>query len=710
MVARLEALRRAADPRSDIYDTSRLIDYLEGLPVPGDARNRLRLDFRRGQALLIAGRTSEAISLFEAIQGRVESGPLRLDPALRELEDLLAIAYLRLGEQRNCLDHHSPESCLLPIRGGGVHRDPLPARHAAALYAAILEERPDDALVQWLLNVAAMAAGDYPGGVPERWRIPPETFAAQGVVGRFPNVAAAANVDVVGLSGGLAIEDFDDDGGLDVMVSSWGLGDPIRVFRNRGDGGFDDLTDISGLSGLTGGLNLVQADYDNDGDTDVLVLRGAWLGQQGEHPNSLLRNRGDFTFEDVTEAAGVLDFVPTQTAAWGDYDGDGWLDLFVGAETVGAAIHRSRLYHNRGDGGFDEVGREVGADVIGYVKGSAWGDFDNDGRPDLYVSRLLGANVLLHNEGADGDGTWRFRDVAAEAGVEEPLHSFPTWFWDYDNDGWLDLFVSGYPVDILRAVGSDSAAELLGRATGGERPRLYRNRGDGTFADATAAVGLDRVFYSMGSNFGDLDNDGWLDFYLGTGAPDFRSLMPNRMLRNAAGTRFEDVTSDGGFGHLQKGHAIAFADLDEDGDQDVYAVMGGAFSGDTYPNALFRNPGHGNHWIKLRLVGTRASRSAIGARLRLRWSSATGLREIDRQVGTGGSFGAGPLLQEIGLGAHASVEHLEIVWPGSGTVQTFSDLPANAAWLLREGDSEPRRLALRPFVLGAAAEPHSAGD
>ena len=445
---------------------------------------------------------------------------------------------------------------------------------------------------------------------------------------------------------------------------------------------------------MVGGLNLVHADYDNDGWLDVLVLRGAWLNEG--HPNSLLHNNGDGTFEDVTEESGLFAPSPTQTAAWGDYDNDGWLDLFIGTETVQGTTYPSQLFHNNGDGTFTDVAADAGVAVVGFVKGVVWGDYDNDGRLDLYVTRLLAEqpNRLFHNEWAAENGTWSFRDVAAEAGVAGPPVSFPTWFFDYDNDGWLDLFVAGF-----RGTLGDVTSEYLGRPHGGQLPRLYRNRGDGTFSDVTRAARVDKIMWAMGSNYGDLDNDGFLDFYVGTGDPDFRAIVPNRMFRNAGGEFFQDVTASGGFGQIQKGHGVAFGDIDADGDQDIYQVLGGAYEGDTFQNALFLNPGHGNNWVTLRLQGVTSNRFAIGARIRMTVTTPTGDRDIHATVSSGGSFGGSSLQQEIGLGQATVIRTLAITWPVTGSTDVYADLDVNRAYGIREGDPTPTPVTLEPFDL-----------
>jgi hypothetical protein len=282
--------------------------------------------------------------------------------------------------------------------------------------------------------------------------------------------------------------------------------------------------------------------------------------------------------------------------------------------------------------------------------------------------------------------------------------SFPCWFFDYDNDGWLDLFVAVYVQSV-----AEVARGYLGLPAQAETLKLYRNKGDGTFADVTKEVGLDRVIPTMGANFGDLDNDGYLDMYLGTGAPSYAALMPNFMFRNHEGKYFVDVTTSTGTGHLQKGHGVSFADIDNDGNEDIAANMGGFVPGDAYEKVLFKNPGHTNNWISLKLVGVKANRAAIGAKVKLTLSGPAGASPIRyREVTSGGSFGASPLVQHIGLGKATRIATIEIVWPGSGTRQVFRDVAANQFLEIKETDTSPtpRRVARLTLKTGAAPAQH----
>jgi hypothetical protein len=407
---------------------------------------------------------------------------------------------------------------------------------------------------------------------------------------------------------------------------------------------------------------------------------------------SLLRNRGDGTFEDVTLNAGLSLPIASQAAGWADFDVDGDVDLYVAGEFDPARPdprNRGRLYRNRGDGTFEDIANTAGVLNDGYGKGVAWGDYDNDGHPDLYVSNLGQPNRLYHNE---GDG--RFVDVAPRLGVTEPIDAFACWFWDYDNDGRLDLWVNPNHATL-----SEVIADQLGRPSTGERIGLYRNLGGSEgFRDVAPELGLDRVVLPMGCNFGDLDNDGYLDVYLGTGRPSYSYLMPNVLFRNDGGKRFEDITAATGTGHLQKGHGVAIADWDRDGDADIFLEAGGASPGDRAHNVLFRNPGNGNHWVTIRLVGTRSNRAALGAKVRVDVAGPDGtLSPRFRTISAGSSFGGNPLACTIGLGDARSIESVEITWPMEGIRQTFKNVPIDRSVEITEGREAFRTLDAPPI-------------
>jgi hypothetical protein len=537
-----------------------------------------------------------------------------------------------------------------------------------------------------------MQLGKYPQEVPKPWLIPSSLFDSEQAFPEFPDIAIFAGVDVMGHAGGAILEDFDGDGLLDILVTSSGPQDPMHLFHNQGDGTFKDIADQAGLRGETGGLNVVQTDYNNDGHPDLLILRGGWWRKFGHYPVSLLKNNGNGTFDDVTESAGLLSIAPTQAAAWADFDNDGWLDLFLGHESTPEDPNPSQLFHNNHDGTFTEMAAPMGLAQLGFVKGVAWGDYNNDGRPDLYVSVLDGRNRLFRNDGPSASTFWKFSEVTDQAGVANPIHSFATWFFDYDNDGWPDIFAAGYSTENVRDVG----AFEMGKPYTAETPRLYHNNHDGTFTDVTHAVHLDRAILTMGANFGDLDNDGFLDIYLGTGDSTYQALLPNRMFRNAEGKNFLDVTTAGGFGHLQKGHAVTFGDLENTGYEDVFEEMGGALPGDTYMSALYHNPGNSNRWITLELEGVQTNRPAYGARIDVTIQEGKGKRHIYRTVGYGSSFGGNPLRQHIGIGQATEVEHIEVTWTTSKTTQHFDHVKPNQTWKIREGAKEMVPVATPP--------------
>ena len=385
----------------------------------------------------------------------------------------LGLAYLRLGETENCCLRHSGESCILPIQGSGLHNQEQGSRQAIKYFTEMLEFNATPArqrrgvnwhaAAHWLLNIAYMTLGEYPDQVAEKYRVPPEFFQSEVEFPRFENVAPKlAMGDTYNHAGGAIVDDFNNDDYLDVFVSSSAPTEQTRFFVNNRDGTFSERTKAAGLTGLYGGLNMVQADYDNDGNLDVFIVRGGWHGTLGQHPNSLLRNHGDGTFADVTLDAGLGEVhYPVKTASWADYDNDGDLDLFVANESSvmpGGKRQRramrapSQLFRNNADGTFTDVAASAGVDIHTFGMGTVWGDYDNDRYPDLYVAGRS-RNGLFHN---NQDGT--FTLVSSDIMSTRPQFPFPVWFWDFDNDGALDLFVSSTTGNI-GVISLDSVSE-----------------------------------------------------------------------------------------------------------------------------------------------------------------------------------------------------------------------------------------------------------
>ncbi len=663
--------------------------YLLSLEKAVDKRRYLaeiiRLHNEIGQIHSYRGDMPKAIAQFEAAYQGLQQ-LLRDQPEYAEdktsLEEILGIAHLRRGELDNCVHQHNAEMCLFPLSAAGQHKLKTGSSTAVEYFQKHLANKPDNLEVRWLLNLAAMTLGQYPQGVKRDWLIPMPVIPAADRLPKFPDIASKLGVDAIRGAGGSIVDDFDHDGYLDIMISSVDACEPLRYFHNNADGTFADWTDKARLSDQIGGINCVQTDYNNDGWLDLFVMRGGW---EFAMRNSLLKNNGDGTFSDVTEASGLLSGDHrTHSAAWSDFDNDGWLDVFVGHEES-----PSQLFRNNGDGTFTDVSRKAGVHQTAFTKGASWGDYDHDSFADLYVSNYGSENFLYHN---NGDSS--FTEVAKKLNVDRPIMSFPTWWFDYDNDGWLDLFVASFMPSV-----TEVARGFLNLPPQAETMKLYRNNQRGGFEDVTAKVNLNRVIPTMGANFSDVDNDGFVDFYLGTGAPSYTALMPNFMFRNREGKRFVDVTASTGTGHLQKGHGVAFGDWDNDGDQDLYVNIGGFIPGDKYNKALFANPNqsNGNHWLAVKLIGAKSNRAAIGAKIKLTLVEAKGAKTIRfREVSSGGSFGASSLMQHFGLGKAAKIDALEITWPMSKQVQVFRNVAMDQALTIQEAATiyQTRKLKL----------------
>jgi hypothetical protein len=686
MIKILSDLAKKNDTAANPFKPEKKLLYLDSLlKLHGNGENISVIE-SMAPLMLASGQEENSVKTYEGLIKHLDV--MSLDVMMPDV----AIAYMRLGERSNCMLNHNSSSCVFPLKDGGIHILKTGSQKAIETYETILKNHPDDLESKWLLNIAYMTLGEYPQNVPPAFLLPGLDADTGVKVKPFTDMAADLGLNVNSRAGGVIVDDFNNDGYLDIMTSGLDLNDPLHYFQNNGDGTFTDLTEKSGLKGLSGGLNIQQMDYNNDGNTDVFVLRGAWDKGFGNQPSSLLRNNGDGTFTDVTTTSGLLYYMPTQTAVWADFNNDGWLDVFVGAEAAqtvnGVTDHSCALYVNNHDGTFTNVTEQAHCNISGYVKGVTAADYNNDGWQDIFVSTLDGKKYLLKNKGKTGKDV-DFEDVSAPSGIDKNHNStFATWFYDYNNDGWPDLVVNDY--SYTRNLGYYSAAEAMGKPVpGAGNIYLYRNNRDGTFTDVTKETGLNKVVFAMGCNFGDIDNDGYPDMYFGTGNPNFKSLVPNKMFKNIGGKRFSDVTVSSRTGNLQKGHGVAFADLRNTGNQDIFAEMGGAFIGDSYTSSLYVNPGQSNNnWISLKLEGMKANKAAIGSHIKLTFTENGLKRSVYKDVNSGGSFGSSPLRQEIGIGQAKKIDEIEIKWAGSQTIQRFKNVIPNRFLHITEGSSD----------------------
>ncbi|MDH3638746.1 MAG: FG-GAP-like repeat-containing protein [Gammaproteobacteria bacterium] len=619
-----------------------------------------------------------------------------------ELEFWLAISYMRYGEAQNSLFTVAPGRVPLDSRDLTLG-DPrlrqaqttLPithfqqsseaARRAITLLEELLEDQGDDRLLLWLLSYNYMTIGEYPEGVPERYRIQSsfidgfygdsrERLAAEHSDLVFVDRGHELGVDTFDAGKGAVVEDFDNDGDLDIMTG--GNFDPIRYYTNESSRTFVDRTIEAGLAGIGQVHIMTAADYDNDGWIDVFV------GRPFPH-YLLLHNRGDGSFEEVTKASGLLDgwldneVSFTWASAWGDIDNDGDLDLFIARwgmkipfldGPMAQPYRQSHLFINHG-GHFKERTFELG--VGEYVRdrgivGAAFGDYDNDGFVDLFLSGLATrTSMLLHNEAGQGF-------VAAERHES----GFMAAFVDLDHDGQLEIFQGGFTDGRTSAEGAVFAETASN--VGGYSAILRRSQAGPFVRDTAYFGGGSLAIPTMGTSYGDLDNDGCLDFYLGTGNPEGWTVVPNLMFRGQReGSRCKlsatDITALNGFGTIQKGHGIVFFDFDNDGDQDIFSSLGGMWQGDRWPNQFFVNESPiDNNWVKIRLRGRQTNRFGLGARITVNAVSADGdaiVRTYVMDHKTG--FGSAPYLAHIGLLDAVSIRNTEVFWPVSDCRATY---------------------------------------
>jgi len=433
-----------------------------------------------------------------------------------------------------------------------------------------------------------------------------------------------AGVPGTGIGNGIAFADYDNDGDLDIYVSA----DPHDIlYRNNGDGTFEDVTAAAGISVIGDGVSATFGDYDNDGDLDLYIaVNDGW--------DILFQNEGNGVFRDVSREARINNPNRARSATFADFDNDGFLDIYVVNEDTA-----NILYKNRNGKTFEDVAQIMNVAHPGPGRCSVWGDYDNDGDLDLYVTNKGAPNVLYRNDGAG------FKDVTEDAGVEGQGDSTGVAAADYDNDGDLDIYV-----------GSDG------------QNFLYRNNGDGTFTDVAVEAGVVHVGEATPA-FGDYDNDGDLDLYLAVWEGE--AVMYSN---NGDGT-FTDVTQETKLGALGNGWSAVFGDYDGDGDLDIYA------SYTTRSNILYKNNGSDNNWLHIKTQGSLSNRDGIGARIEL--STPDGMTQV-RVVSGGTGYGSqDSLTVEFGLGENVVVDMVEIRWP-SGIVTTLTNVQANQLILVEE--------------------------
>jgi hypothetical protein len=523
---------------------------------------------------------------------------------------------------------------------------------------------------------------------------------------QFTNVTSSAGIKFTHFKGnsgisinreefgpGLCVADFDGDGWQDIYfvngrdLYNRGITARNALYRNNGNGTFTDVTDRAGVPGTGYGMGCVWGDYDNDGFPDLFVT------QYGR--NVLYHNNGNGTFTDVTDKAGVAG---TESGAFHsgatffDYDRDGRLDLYVGSyvnlgdkrycnlggvlSSCAPSVYRGSpdaLYHNNGNGTFTNV---TAAAKIYQPEGKnlsvGAADYDNDGWPDLFVANDGLDAYLYHNE---RNGT--FKEIGVVSGMAltaqgRVMAAMCISLGDYDNDGWLDLYIS----DFQRS--SD---------------HLWHNEGSGFFAEVSDQAGITRPTHdvlSFGGGFFDYDNDGWLDIFIANGhvypeveqaSPEIHYKQTNMLFHNESNGKFVETTklAGSGFQTPYVGRGVAFADLDNDGFLDVVVANNGD------PPLLLQNGGgNGSHFINFKLIGTKSNRDAMGARIKILGGGISQIREI---AGGGSYLSQSDLRTNFGLGKTNRLESVEVNWP-SGQRQLFRNVEADKFYLIEEGKDQ----------------------
>jgi hypothetical protein len=652
-------------------------------------------DFDSGKIEYHRGNFTLAISLIErAIRASGESETKLF---------WLAMCYLRNAERENCLGKllrrrsslgegtggdaccQKGHLCCLPLTR--FHDSPESSRMAATLFETLLDNyNQSNKLYQWLLNFTHMTLNSFPEGVPSAYRITSKfidlfygeealRIADEFSYLSFEDRATELGVDFYGTGRGVAVEDFDKDGYLDIVTG--GGFEEVKFYKNDSGIRFIDKTVEAGLGGIKQPFMITAADYDNDGWMDLFICRPFGRFQ-------LFRNNRDGTFSDVTESTGLLDglgdgeIAATWVPAWGDVNNDGYLDLFLAQwgmklPLVSGVMAKprmdSRLFINT-KGHFVDRTKEYGlAEIVKdeFFIGAAFGDYNSDGYPDLFLSSpTRNRSVLLRNiEGR------RFEKTDL---IHRTEGGFVASFLDLNHDGRLDIFQAGF-ADATTSTEMAVFGHNLDVYTSGHSTVFVQTE-DGQFVERNDL--FDTPMGTMGGSFGDINNDGAYDFYLGTGDPEGWFVLPNLMyVGQTEGTkcveRMENVSMLQGLGTIQKGHGVVFFDFDNDGRQDIYSSLGGMWPADRWQSQLLVNRSVlTNTWIKIRLRGRQTNYFGVGCMIKVRAETAQGeaivrYYHMDNKTG----FGSAPYLAHIGLLNALRVNAVDVFWPVSQSWKTY---------------------------------------
>ncbi len=574
-----------------------------------------------------------------------------------------ALAYFRKAERMCCVENFNSKSCILPVNEESFKKN-IDIKKANVIWGKLLKEKPWDYQVKWMFNLTNHLLGK---DVDRKIEKPFGVNINKAHPIAMDNIANELGIDLGGLAGGVIVEDFDNNGLLDVFRTSWYFDHNCRLYLQIKPNEFVDSTSQFGLAGELGGLNCVQADYNNDGFIDILILRGGWLGNIGKISNSLLKNINGKSFVNVNVENNIITEAPTHSAVWADFDNNGFLDLFISNES------QENNYDNEFYLNYAGRLKKVKLDNIGlsfhtFTKGISVTDIDNDGDVDIFISSFGNDNQLYENR-INEKGILHFENISNSAGVNEGKYSFSCMFFDYNNDGFDDLFVGGF---------GDSSVNEAVRAYTGLTPRtgssiMYKNLGGGKFKDITKDMGLSGIVNVMGLNHGDINSDGFEDIYIGTGSPSFSNLIPNRLFLNSKGKSFEEMTIESQTGSLQKGHGIAFADFDNDNDLEMFVALGGWYTGDSFKDFLFKAKTDFSG-TKIKLQGSKSNRFGVGAKVELITKNNF---KVYKQLFNSSSFGNNPFTLFFGVD-NSDVEKINVFWPsGIVTRLNFENIEGN---------------------------------